>query len=100
MFVPESTLSTQKIISSINISECQTQLSECRENLEQLEGFQNQELSKVKHMLLSRETALDKETKERVRLQEELKAMASKAGSEEEDKIRQLKAENEKLKVR
>ena len=37
------------------------QLAETRENLEQMEGFQNQELSKVKHMLLSAETALEAE---------------------------------------
>ena len=34
---------------------------ECKEQLDQLEGFQNQELGKVKHMLLSAETALAKE---------------------------------------
>ena len=50
-------------------------------------------------MLLSRETALDKETKERLRLQEELKNLEAKAGSEEIEKVKQFKAENEKLKV-
>lgn len=34
-------------------------MTECRDQLEQLEGFQNQELGKVKHMLLSAETALE-----------------------------------------
>jgi len=37
------------------------QLAETRDNLEQMEGFQNQELSKVKHMLLSAETSLETE---------------------------------------
>lgn len=41
-------------------NECyKSQLSDCREQLEQLESCQNQELSKVKHMLLSAETALE-----------------------------------------
>jgi len=43
--------------------ECQRQLKDYRENREQLEGFQSQELAKVKHMLLSAETALEKEKK-------------------------------------
>ena len=47
-------------------------MSECRESLEQLEGFQNQELAKVKHMLLSAETALELEKQERLRLRDQL----------------------------
>ena len=35
------------------------QLGDCKEQLEQLENCQNQELSKIKHMLLSAETALE-----------------------------------------
>ena len=35
------------------VSGYKKQLVETRENLEQMEGFQNQELSKVKHMLLN-----------------------------------------------
>lgn len=46
------------------------QLAETREQLEQLEGFQNQELAKVKHMLLSTETALELEKKQRRRTAE------------------------------
>ncbi|TRY63426.1 hypothetical protein TCAL_15188 [Tigriopus californicus] len=45
------------------------QIKDYEDNLEQLEGFQSQELAKVKHMLLSAETALDKETQERKRLE-------------------------------
>lgn len=41
--------------------------------MEQLEGFQSQELAKVKHMLLSAETALDTETHERKKLETLLK---------------------------
>jgi len=48
------------------------QLTECRESLEQLEGFQNQELAKVKHMLLSAETALELEKQERLKLRDQL----------------------------
>ena len=51
------------------------QLSECRESLEQLEGFQNQELAKVKHMLLSAETALELEKQERLRLRDQLEEL-------------------------
>ena len=50
--------------------ECQTQLGRARDNLDELEGFQSQELAKVKHMLLSAETALEKETRERKELGE------------------------------
>ena len=48
-----------------DFEECQTQLERARENLDELEGFQSQELAKVKHMLLSAETALEKEARER-----------------------------------
>lgn len=61
--------------------DCQKQLSECRENLEQLEGFQSQELSKVKHMLLSAETALEAETKERKRAQAEADGLREERGA-------------------
>ena len=52
------------------LEECQTQLGRARDNLDELEGFQSQELAKVKHMLLSAETALEKETRERKELGE------------------------------
>lgn len=42
------------------------QLTDCREQLEQIEGFQNQELGKVKHMLLSAEAALELEKQKRL----------------------------------
>jgi len=48
------------------------QLVETRENLEQMEGFQNQELSKVKHMLLNAETVAETEKSLRSKLSEEL----------------------------
>ena len=47
------------------------QLTECRESLEQLEGFQNQELAKVKHMLLNAETSLELEKVERLKLRDQ-----------------------------
>ena len=47
-------------------------MTEARENLEQMEGFQNQELSKVKHMLLSAETALEHEQAKRKALSDQL----------------------------
>ena len=53
--------------------EARKQLKEARENLEELEGFRDQELAKVKHMLLSAETALEKETRERKRMEEIIK---------------------------
>ncbi len=53
------------------LEECRKQLGEARDNLEQLEGFQNQELAKVKHMLLSAESALEQEKAKRVKLEEE-----------------------------
>eukprot|EP00095_Tigriopus_kingsejongensis_P010803 maker-scaffold1931_size24754-snap-gene-0.11 protein:Tk10803 transcript:maker-scaffold1931_size24754-snap-gene-0.11-mRNA-1 annotation:"golgin subfamily a member" len=49
--------------------ECQRQLQDYRDNLDQLEGFQSQELAKVKHMLLSAETALEKEGQRRKQLE-------------------------------
>ncbi len=49
--------------------DCQRQLTESRENLEQLENWKIQELSKVKHMLLSAENALESERKEKHMLQ-------------------------------
>lgn len=49
---------------------CQKQLGEYREQLEQLEGFQSQELSKVKHMLLSAESALEQERRGRKQAEE------------------------------
>ena len=60
-----------------NFDELQHQLATTRENLDQLEGFQGQELAKVKHMLLSAETALEREREERKRLQEEAKHFTS-----------------------
>ena len=51
------------------------QLADCRESLEQLEGYQNQELAKVKHMLLSAETALELEKKERLKLRDQLEEL-------------------------
>ena len=39
----------------------ESKYGECKDQLDQLEGFQNQELGKVKHMLLTAETALAKE---------------------------------------
>ena len=51
------------------------QLSDCRESLEQLEGYQNQELAKVKHMLLSAETSLELEKQERLKLRDHLELL-------------------------
>ena len=51
------------------------QLSDCRESLEQLEGYQNQELAKVKHMLLSAETSLELEKQERLKLRDQLEVL-------------------------
>ena len=59
--------------------ECQTQLGRARDNLDELEGFQSQELAKVKHMLLSAETALEKETRERKELGERVAKGESEA---------------------
>ena len=50
-------------------------MTECRESLEQLEGYQNQELAKVKHMLLSAETALEIEKQERLKLRDQLEEL-------------------------
>ena len=47
---------------------------ECKDQLDQLEGFQNQELGKVKHMLLNAENALAKE-KERQSVQQDQKSV-------------------------
>ena len=49
-------------------------MGEARSNLDQLEGFQNQELSKVKHMLLSAETALETEKRTRQELERKQKS--------------------------
>ena len=43
--------------------------------MEQLEGYQNQELAKVKHMLLSAETALELEKQERLKLRDQLEGL-------------------------
>jgi len=51
------------------------QLSDCRESLEQLEGYQNQELAKVKHMLLSAETSLELEKQARLKLRDQLEEL-------------------------
>ena len=59
--------------------ECQTQLGRARDNLDELEGFQSQELAKVKHMLLSAETALEKEARERKELGERVAEGANEA---------------------
>ena len=48
------------------------QLTECRDSLEQLEGYQNQELAKVKHMLLNAETSLELEKQERLKIRDQL----------------------------
>jgi hypothetical protein len=61
-----------------------------------LEGFQNQELGKVKHMLLSAETALDKENAERKRLEKVLQesgAKFKKNSSNKEAVIAKVEAE-------
>ena len=74
-------------------TEFQRQLTEARSNLDQLEGFQNQELSKVKHMLLSAETALEKEKRTRAEL--ERKATTTREGptqEQQEDMERKVKA--------
>ncbi len=52
--------------------------------MEQLEGFQNQELAKVKHMLLSAETALDQERRRRKELEESSPVKTSGGEGEEE----------------
>ncbi len=67
------------------LKECQKQLSECRENLDQIEGFQNQELAKVKHMLLSAETAFENEKQKRIELREDSNKRISELSSEVED---------------
>ena len=51
------------------------QYDEARENLEQLEGFQNQELAKIKHMLLSAETSLEFEKNEKKNLKEQMEEL-------------------------
>ncbi len=53
--------------------------------MEQLEGFQNQELAKVKHMLLSAETALDQERRRRKELEE---SAPVKSGGEDVEELR------------
>ena len=85
--------------------ECQTQLGRARENLDELEGYQNQELGKIKHMLLSAETALDKETQERKRLEKVLREKESqleglaakndveKAKADAEDRLAEVRRE-------
>eukprot|EP00096_Caligus_rogercresseyi_P015534 TRINITY_DN7982_c0_g1_i1.p1 TRINITY_DN7982_c0_g1~~TRINITY_DN7982_c0_g1_i1.p1 ORF type:complete len:581 (+),score=203.82 TRINITY_DN7982_c0_g1_i1:79-1821(+) len=65
------------------------QMLEYRENFEQLEDFQNQEMAKIKHMLLSSENALQTELKSKEDLlleNKELKESLMKAKSEEESK--------------
>ena len=47
------------LIFFIIIQGYKVQLGDCKEQLEQLENCQNQELGKIKHMLLSAETALE-----------------------------------------
>ena len=77
------------------LPDCQKQLSESRENVEQLEGFQNQELAKVKHMLLSAETALDQERRRRKELEE---SSPSKTGGGED--VEELRKKLQELEVR
>jgi len=80
-------------------SECQRQLREHRENQDQLEGFQSQELAKVKHMLLSAETALEQERK----LHEATKTALAKVQETSKDSMdeekQQLKAHVASLEV-
>ena len=59
------------------------QLTDCRESLEQLEGYQNQELAKVKHMLLSAETALELEKQERLKLRDQLEELQNDRKTED-----------------
>ena len=59
------------------------QLTECRESLEQLDGFQSQELAKVKHMLLSAETSLQLEKDERLKLRAQLEELQKEPGNGE-----------------
>ena len=72
---------------------------DCREQLEQLEGFQSQELAKVKHMLLSAETALEKETQTRKKLEKDLESAKGNAAAESNEMVESLKTENNSLKV-
>ena len=63
------------------------QLSDCRESLEQLEGYQNQELAKVKHMLLSAETSLELEKQERLKLRDQLEELQRNQTTNETAKL-------------
>ena len=63
------------------------QLSDCRESLEQLEGYQNQELAKVKHMLLSAETSLELEKQERLKLRDQLEELQTNQTTNETDQF-------------
>ena len=63
------------------------QLSDCRESLEQLEGYQNQELAKVKHMLLSAETSLELEKQERLKLRDQLEELQKNQTTNETDQF-------------
>ena len=80
-------------------ADCQKQLRDYKENLEQLEGFQSQELAKVKHMLLSAETALEKETQTRKKLEKDLESAKGNAAAESNEMVESLKTENNSLKV-
>ena len=93
-------ISPRSVLSPL-FADCQKQLKDYKENLEQLEGFQSQELAKVKHMLLSAETALEKETKTRKKLEKELETAkeGSTSAAESSEAIDALKNENASLKV-
>ncbi len=77
-------------------------MGRARESLDELEGFQNQELGKVKHMLLSAETALERETQERKRLEQRVKETEEKAGdnSEVERLLLDAKRKDEEAELR
>ena len=93
-------ISPRSVLSPL-FADCQKQLKDYKENLEQLEGFQSQELAKVKHMLLSAETALEKETKTRKKLEKELETAkeGSTSAAEWSEAVDALKNENASLKV-
>ncbi|KAK1155673.1 golgin subfamily A member 1 isoform X1 [Acipenser oxyrinchus oxyrinchus] len=108
-----SSLEQEKNALTLKLDEMMEQslnLFQKRDELDELEGFQQQELAKVKHMLISkedilmqREKALEKHVLDLKQTREELRQTSEKLASMEENKQcfetrnRELQAEREEL---
>uniref|UniRef100_A0A0K2T7L9 Golgin subfamily A member 1like [Nasonia vitripennis] n=1 Tax=Lepeophtheirus salmonis TaxID=72036 RepID=A0A0K2T7L9_LEPSM len=78
-----------------DLESVKNQLVEYRDNYEQLEGFQNQELAKIKHMLLIAENSLQSEKEEKHTLLQENTKLKESMTFDSNSILEELKVKND-----